>query len=167
MKKVVFASLCLTLILVTVLSCSKMQGKKSESTSTESVIKALASSGKKISEATKTKIQGIFGKLKLRNVKTNQKIKTNGTSANFIDDTQSLTFDNGLLAIYENSAVQAVIFEQPNSLPGNTFSFVTFQQNGLVGDMAMFVQVEQLSSTQYRSSFYDLDYNLNRPIYGR
>ncbi|MEK7199506.1 MAG: hypothetical protein AAB212_06265 [Bacteroidota bacterium] len=39
-------------------------------------------------------------------------------------------------------------------------SFATFQQNGLLGDMAMFVQVEQLTSTQARSSFYDLDYNL-------
>ena len=58
------------------------------------------------------------------------------------------------------SDIQAVIFEQPGSTPQNTISFVTFQQNGLIGDMAMIVQVEQLTSTQARSSFYDLDYNL-------
>jgi len=161
MKKSLFVPFCFSFILITAYSCTKQTVEDSKTISTLSLIKTLVSSNTKISETTKVKVKAIFGNLKSKNgIIRKSGMQSNSSSSDFSDVNQSLTFDNGQMASYENTSVQAIIFEQPNSLPGNTFSFVAFQQYGLIGDMAMYIQVEQLATNQSRASYYDLDYNL-------
>lgn len=161
LKVVFLASFCLLTVSTIVISCRKTQTKEVEQPpQTETFLKRVASTKHSIDQSLKRKIIERFGQVKLRKKET-RTIKSNSISSNFIDAmVDNVLFDTPTLTSYEGSDIQATIFEQPSSTPGNTISFVTFQQNGLLGDMAMIVQVEQLTSTQARSSFYDLDYNL-------
>jgi hypothetical protein len=154
MKKILIVCLCGVALSVVVISCKKMQEKDVIKSETP-ILKEVASTQHSIEASLKEKIVGRFGKVKRRSV-----ANINKTTNSISDPLSDMSFDNPTTASYVGSDIQAVLFEQPNSVPGNTFSFVTFTQNGLLGDMAMIVQSEQLSSTLFRASIYDLDYNL-------
>lgn len=91
-----------------------------------------------------------------------QKIGAGTTTTSIGDEISFVSFDNSTptVASYDGTNIQAVFFPQPSNDPNVSLYFVTFEQNGSIGDMALFIGIQQLSETTYRASYYDLDNNL-------
>jgi hypothetical protein len=67
--------------------------------------------------------------------------------------------DDPTVSYYDNTDIYGISYPQ-YSTSTYALSFVTFGQNNLVADMAMLVATEDIGNGSWKTSYYDLDYNL-------
>ena len=176
MKKILIVALLFLITTAIIVSCKKNDETKSANNNFLSMFHAPTSSSPLNNSTLRAKIISTYsivpiqGKLKnmissthsLNGVSIPTTMAMRNTVLDMDGDISYISFDNPTPYVqsYDGTDIQAVFFPQQSSNPNITVSFVTFERNGLMGDMAMFVGIEQISATVNRAYYYDLDGNV-------
>lgn len=146
-----------------IIACSKKSGDEAILPKQETV-RTVLSSKKGISDELLAKVKQKFSHLKISRIQKG-KIKSSSVRSNEftymgVQGFSDVTFDNPTTVTYSDTPFDVLFFEQPTGVSTLSSHYVLFAQDGLVGDMAMRIDIENQATGTPKIGLYTPDNEL-------